>query len=93
MSLRVRDLLDNPALGTRLLAGKTGLDRTVAWAHSCEVAKPWEWMGSDELLMSIPGAEPPSLRKSRREADAVSRERCHADSRSDRLECLEKDST
>lgn len=55
MSLRVRNLLDNPALGTRLLAGKTGLDRTVAWAHSCEVAKPWEWMGSDELLMSIPG--------------------------------------
>ena len=52
MSLRVRDLLDNPALGTRLLAGKTGLDRTVAWAHSCEVAKPWEWMGSDELLMT-----------------------------------------
>src|SRR5688572_28115694 len=52
MSLCVKDLLDNPALGTRLLAGNTGLERTVEWAHSCEVAKPWEWMGSGELLMT-----------------------------------------
>jgi purine catabolism regulator len=52
MSLSVQDLLDNPALRTRLLAGKSGLDHTVTWAHSCEVEKPWEWMGSGELLMT-----------------------------------------
>lgn len=51
MSLRVVDLLNNPALRTRLLAGADGIDRTIQWAHSCEYVNPWEWLGQGELVM------------------------------------------
>jgi purine catabolism regulator len=51
MSLRVIDLLGNPALRTRLLAGADGVERTIHWAHSCEDVNPWEWLGQGELVM------------------------------------------
>jgi purine catabolism regulator len=52
MSLRVQDLIDNPALHTSLLAGAGGVDRTIHWAHSCDDTKPWEWLGQGELVMT-----------------------------------------
>jgi len=52
MSLHVRDLVDNPALRTTLLAGAAGVGRAIHWAHACEQENPWEWLGPDELVMT-----------------------------------------
>ena len=52
MPLTVRDLVKMPTLRTRLLAGERGADKPLTWAHSCEVARPLEWMGNSELLMT-----------------------------------------
>jgi PucR family transcriptional regulator, purine catabolism regulatory protein len=42
-----------PTLGQEVLAGASGLDRVVLWAHSCEMPDPWRWLGPDELLMTV----------------------------------------
>lgn len=52
-SLRISNILALDALGTRLLAGENGLERTVLWAHSCELPSPHQWLGPDELLMTV----------------------------------------
>ena len=49
----VRALVADPALGTRVLAGSAGLDRTVLWAHASEIPDPDRWLGPHELLMTI----------------------------------------
>ncbi|HEX2246167.1 MAG TPA: PucR family transcriptional regulator ligand-binding domain-containing protein, partial [Arthrobacter sp.] len=51
--MTVADLIDNPSLDSRLLSGGSGLDRTVLWAHSCEMPHPERWLGPHELLMTI----------------------------------------
>src|SRR5690349_7165211 len=53
MSLTVRELIAIPTLRTRVLAGASGLDRQISWAHSCELPEPWHWMGSGDLLMTV----------------------------------------
>jgi len=53
MSLTVRELIAIPTLRTRLIAGASGLDRPVTWAHSCELPEPWQWMGSGDLVMTV----------------------------------------
>lgn len=50
---RVIDLVGIGALGTTLIAGASGADRPVLWAHSCELAAPERWLGHDELLMTV----------------------------------------
>ncbi len=52
MSLHIQDLIDNPALRTRLVAGAVGVDRMIHWAHSCDAGRPWEWLGPGELVMT-----------------------------------------
>lgn len=52
VSCTVRDIVENPTLATRVLAGEKGIDRELTWAHSIEVTRPWEWMGSGELIMT-----------------------------------------
>ena len=52
MQLTVSDVVANPTLRTRFLAGSGGGDRKLTWAHSIEVPDPWEWMGNGELLMT-----------------------------------------
>lgn len=51
--LTVRELTEIPFLKTRVHAGESGLDRTITWAHSCEVSRPWEWMEKGDLLMTV----------------------------------------
>lgn len=51
MSISVRDLAGQPHLRLEVLAGKSGLDRTVAWAHSSDLPDPWDWLAGGELLM------------------------------------------
>lgn len=52
MNLTVQMLIDDPLIRTRLVAGSAGSDRAVTWAHTCEVADPWNWLGHGDLLMS-----------------------------------------
>ncbi len=51
--MTVADLVGNPSLDSHLLSGEQGLDRTVLWAHSCELSHPERWLGPHELLMTI----------------------------------------
>ncbi|WP_345472366.1 PucR family transcriptional regulator ligand-binding domain-containing protein [Glutamicibacter ectropisis] len=51
--LTVADLIADPTLDTNVIAGATGLDRTVRWAQTSESAEPWKWLGPEELLMTL----------------------------------------
>lgn len=53
MPITLQALVDSPDLGTRVVAGATGLDRNVLWAHVCELGDPTAWLSSGELLMTI----------------------------------------
>ena len=52
MTLTVADLIEDPVIRTRVLAGASGLSRVVVWAHTCELTDPWNWMGRGDLLMT-----------------------------------------
>lgn len=53
MAITVQDLVGMDQLACSVLAGARGLGRRVLWAHSCELADPWTWLGRDELLMTV----------------------------------------
>ncbi len=53
MGITVRELASIPDFRTRVLAGKSGLDRETSWAHVCELPNPTEWLGEGELLMTV----------------------------------------
>ncbi|WP_454836812.1 PucR family transcriptional regulator [Rhodococcus qingshengii] len=50
--LTVGDLVAMKQLACEVLAGRGGLDRPIVWAHSCELKDPWNWVATDELLMT-----------------------------------------
>ena len=50
--MTVQNLVDVPTLRTRIVAGESGRDAEILWAHSCEVDRPWEWLGPGDLLMT-----------------------------------------
>ncbi|BCF86286.1 hypothetical protein RQCS_58310 (plasmid) [Rhodococcus qingshengii] len=50
--LTVGDLVAMKQLACEVLAGQGGLDRSIVWAHSCELSDPWNWVATDELLMT-----------------------------------------
>lgn len=52
MSLTVKELTEISGLRTRFLAGRSGGDRTVLWAHSTDQPNPWEWLGTGDLLLT-----------------------------------------
>ncbi|GAA1406503.1 hypothetical protein AUR04nite_05930 [Glutamicibacter uratoxydans] len=51
--LSIADLIADPTLDTSVLAGASGLHRTVRWAQTSESAEPWRWLGDEELLMTL----------------------------------------
>lgn len=53
MAVTVRDIVGMAQLACSVQAGAEGLDRSVLWAHSCELPDPWTWLGRDELLMTV----------------------------------------
>ncbi len=61
MTLTVRELVEIPFLKTRVHAGASGLDRTITWAHSCEMPRPWDWMEKGDLLMTVGMGVPESV--------------------------------
>lgn len=52
MGLTVNELTEISGLRTRFLAGRRGGDRVVLWAHSTEQSRPWEWLGTGDLLLT-----------------------------------------
>ncbi|NYT38183.1 PucR family transcriptional regulator [Allopusillimonas soli] len=52
MPLRITDIVNMPELHTRFFAGADGGERTVRWAHVCELPDPSEWLGEGGLLMT-----------------------------------------
>ncbi len=51
MSITVRDIVQEPTLGTRLVAGSDGAGRSITWAATCEMDNPWEWLDAGDLLL------------------------------------------
>jgi len=52
MGLTVQELADIHSLRTRFLAGRSGAERPVLWAHSIELPNPWNWLGTGDLLLT-----------------------------------------
>lgn len=52
MAITVSALVAIPSLGTRVVAGASGVHRVITWAHACELDDPWRWLGDGELLMT-----------------------------------------
>ncbi|HWU21312.1 MAG TPA: PucR family transcriptional regulator ligand-binding domain-containing protein [Nocardioides sp.] len=52
MTFTVGDLLATEVLGTRSLTPGVGERRPVEWAHTCELAEPWHWVGAGALVLT-----------------------------------------
>src|SRR5664279_5294165 len=52
VSVSVRWLTEQQPLGLVVLAGSTGLERRIEWAHSIELADPSPWLRGGELLLT-----------------------------------------
>lgn len=52
MGISIDQLAARPELDTRLIAGGSGVSRAIEWAHVCELADPWHWVGDGDLLMT-----------------------------------------
>lgn len=53
VAMTVRELTEIPFLRVRVLAGESGLRNTISWAHACEADRPWEWLESGDLLLTV----------------------------------------
>lgn len=66
MALTVDQLVAMPDLATRVVSGLGGLDRSIGWAHVCELPDPWSWIGRGDLLMTtglgVPGSPDEQVR-------------------------------
>jgi purine catabolism regulator len=50
--ISVRDLVELPYLQATLLAGESGLDRRVSWAHVSDSTEPWNWLEPGDLVLT-----------------------------------------
>lgn len=57
--ITVRELVEMPHLGIRVVAGSGGLDRPATWAHGCELEDPTGWLDGGEIIMTNGIAVPP----------------------------------
>jgi purine catabolism regulator len=53
VTLTIQDIVENPNLRTTFLAGRSGAQRKVDWAHNTEVEEPWQWLSAGELLLTL----------------------------------------
>jgi purine catabolism regulator len=52
MAITVGDLIALPGLGLVAVAGESGLDRAIRWAHTSELPDPTRWLSGGELLLT-----------------------------------------
>ncbi|WP_336874041.1 PucR family transcriptional regulator [Rhodococcus qingshengii] len=50
--ITIRQLIEHTEVGCSLIAGATGIDRHLRWAHSSELEDPTQWLRGKELLMT-----------------------------------------
>ncbi|SEG53815.1 purine catabolism regulatory protein [Nonomuraea solani] len=63
--LTVEDLTRSPALQLRVLAGESGLSRSVSWAHVSELDDPTPWLLGAEVIMTTGLGVPRSAARQR----------------------------
>lgn len=51
MAVTVAEIVGEPSLRVRGVAGQSGFDRVVSWAATCEMANPWDWLDAGDLLL------------------------------------------
>ncbi len=51
-AVTVRDLVELRYLHATTLAGESGLDRNVSWAHVCDAFDPWNWLDPGDLVLT-----------------------------------------
>jgi purine catabolism regulator len=56
--ITIDDLVAIPELGMSYLAGAAGGGRPITWAHTCDQAEPWLWVGAGDLMMTTGGGLP-----------------------------------
>ncbi|WP_426995681.1 PucR family transcriptional regulator [Pseudarthrobacter sp. N5] len=59
MSITVAELLAEPQLGLSLIAGSDGLGNRIAWAHTSDLPRLWEWVTGGEIMMTNGLSIPP----------------------------------
>ncbi|WP_120522403.1 PucR family transcriptional regulator [Arthrobacter celericrescens] len=52
MAMTVAELLAEPQLGLRLLAGAGGMGNRITWAHTSDLPRLWEWTTGGEIMMT-----------------------------------------
>ena len=52
MTYTVAELLGDPELATISLTPGVGEQREITWAHVCELADPWNWLGDGAQVMT-----------------------------------------
>ncbi|QCY48349.1 PucR family transcriptional regulator [Glutamicibacter creatinolyticus] len=52
MPMTVRELLDEPHLGLRLIAGEAGVEQPITWSHTSDLPNLWEWVSEGVLLLT-----------------------------------------
>ena len=52
MAITVAELVADPLLKLRFVAGEGGGARLVTWAHTSDLPNPTEWLGPGDFLMS-----------------------------------------
>lgn len=52
VGVTVRDLVELPYLQATTLAGESGLDRRVTWAHVSDAFDPWNWLEPGDLVLT-----------------------------------------
>jgi len=56
--ITIDELVALPELGMSYLAGASGGSRPITWAHTCDQAEPWRWVGPGDLMMTTGGGLP-----------------------------------
>ncbi|WP_116248615.1 PucR family transcriptional regulator [Nocardiopsis sp. FIRDI 009] len=65
MTITARDITADPDLEVRAVAGRSGLDRPIRWAHVTELHDPVRWLRGGELVLTSGmgfGADPEQRR-------------------------------
>lgn len=52
MAITVGELIALPELQLTLVTGSRGAERTIEWAHTCDLPDPWQWVGANQALLT-----------------------------------------
>lgn len=76
--ITIRDLVEMPHLGIRVISGGGGLSRAATWAHGCELEDPTGWLDGGEIIMTNGIAIPANAEGQQAYVDRLSDRGCAA---------------